>query len=289
MATFLFKVSVTDGWRFALSHLVGKFQGSGNPSSDGVRYCRETSLVAPYGLKKLRKRTLLKESIDMIGKLPTDCLVAMKDSKRESFVEDNEVPIGVKNFGELFLNMFRELFTDCKVIAGCFYLTASGERRDDGVVRPNDSPSAGRISLSFASEFPLRERCKKVRNIGRVSVVERKIVGVAVKDATEDRIVFPGWKGNLSTGNCNGGVGDLIPAFSISRPGRRIIRIKLHGGKERVGHRPVMGTDLNGREPKTSTEKNGKSQEVAKRSDLNGREPLETSRRREGRKKWGLT
>ena len=46
-----------------LSHLIGKFQGSGNPLGDSVRYRRETSLVVPYGLKKLRRRTLLKEPI----------------------------------------------------------------------------------------------------------------------------------------------------------------------------------------------------------------------------------
>ena len=201
MATFLFKIGVTDGWGLALSHLIGKFQGSGNPSGDSVRYRRETSLVVPYGLKKLRKRTLLKEPIDMIGKLPTDCLVAMKDSKRESFVKDHEIPIGVKNFRELFLNMFREIFKDCKVIAVVVNLTASGERRDNGVVRPNDSPSAGRINLSLASEFPLRESCEEIGDIGRVSVVERKIVGVTIKDATEDSIVIIGWKGNLSCGD----------------------------------------------------------------------------------------
>ena len=39
-----------------------------------------------------------------------------------------------------------------------------------------------------------------------------------------------------------------------------------------------MGTDLNGREPRTSAEKNGKNQvnkeEATKGTDLNGREPL---------------
>ena len=155
----------------------------------------------------------------------------MKDSKRESFVEDNEVPIGVKNFGELFLNMFREIFKDCKVIAVVVNLTASGERSDNGVVRPNDSPSAGRISLSLASEFPLRERCEEVGDIGRVSVVERKIVGITIKYATEDSIVFLRWKGNSSSGDCNSGIGDLIPTFSISRAGGRILRVKIHGGK----------------------------------------------------------
>ena len=188
MAAFLFEVGVTDGWGLALSHLIGKFQGSGNTSGDRVGYRRKTSLVVPYGLKKLRKRTLLKEPIDMIGKLPTDCLVAMK-----------EIPIGVKNFKELFLNMFREIFKYCKVVAMVVDLTSSGECRDNWVIRPNDSPSAGRISLSLASEFPLRERCEKVGDIGRVSIVERKIVGITIKYATEDSIVFFRWKGDLSS------------------------------------------------------------------------------------------
>ena len=199
MTAFLFKGSVTDGWGLALSHLIGKFQGSGNTSGDRVGYRRKTSLVVPYGLKKLRKRTLLKEPIDMIGKLPTDCLVAMKDGKREGFVKDNEIPIGVKNFRELFLNMFREIFKYCKVVAMVVDPTSSGECRDNWVIRPNDSPSAGRISLSLASEFPLRERCEKVGNIGRVSIVERKIVGITIKYATEDSIVFFRWKGDLSS------------------------------------------------------------------------------------------
>ena len=67
------------------------------------------------------------------------------------------------------------------------------------MIRPNDSPSAGRINLSLASEFPLRERCEKVGNIGRVSIVERKIVGITIKYATEDSIVFFRWKGDLSS------------------------------------------------------------------------------------------
>ena len=232
MAAFLFKIGVTDGWGLALSYQIGKFKGSGNASGDSVRYSRETSLVVPYGLKKLRERTRLKEPIDMIGKLPTDGLVAMKDSKRESFVKDDEIPIGVKDFRELLLNMFREIFKYCKVIAVVVNLTAGGKRGDDGVVRPNDSPGAGRISLSLAREFPLRERCEEVRNIGRVSVVERKIVGVTIEDATEDSIVFLRWKGNLSSGNCHSGIGNLIPTFSISRPSSRIIRVKIHGGRK---------------------------------------------------------
>ena len=118
MAAFLFKIGVAEWWGLALSYLMGKFQGSGNTSGNSFRYCRKTSLVVPYGLKKWRKRTLLlKEPIEMIGKLPTDCLVAMKDGKREGFVKDNEIPIGVKNFRELFLDMFREIFKYCKVVA----------------------------------------------------------------------------------------------------------------------------------------------------------------------------
>ena len=50
-----------------------------------------------------------------------------------------------------------------------------------------------------ASEFPLRERCEKVGNIGRVSIVEREIVRVTIKYATEDSIVFVRWKGDLSS------------------------------------------------------------------------------------------
>ena len=158
MAAFLLKIGVTDRWGLALSYLIGQFKGSGNASGDRVRYSRETSLSSPYGLKKLRERTLLKKPIDVIGKLPTDGLVAMKDSKRKSFVKDDEIPIRVKDFRELFLNMFREIFKYCKVIAVVVDFTAGGERGDDGVVRPNDSPGASRVSLSLASEFPLRER-----------------------------------------------------------------------------------------------------------------------------------
>ena len=95
----------------------------------------------------------------MVGKLPPDCLVAMKDSKREGLVKDNEVPISVKRFRDLLLNMFREIFKDCEVVTMIVDLASSGEGRDNWVIRPNDSPSAGRIIPSFASEFPLRERC----------------------------------------------------------------------------------------------------------------------------------
>ena len=48
--------------------------------------------------------------------------------------------------------------------------------------------------------------------------------------------------------------------------------------KEWTGRSLVVGTDLNGREPKTSVEKNGnhqvKKEEATKGTDLNGREPL---------------
>ena len=199
MAAFLFKGGVTDGWGLALSHLVGKFQGSGNTSGNGFRYRRKTCLVVPDGLKKRRKRTLLKEPINMIGKFPTDGLVAMKNSKRESFVKDDKIPISVKFFRDLLLNVFREIFKHCKVITVVVNFTAGGESGDDGMVRPNDSPGAGRISLSFAREFPLRERCEEVRNIGRVSIVEREIVRVTIEYATEDSIVFVRWKGDLSS------------------------------------------------------------------------------------------
>ena len=129
---------------------------------------------------------------------PTDGLVAMKDSKRESFVKDDKISICVKFVRDLLLNVFREIFKHCKVIAVVVNPTASGEGRDNWVIRPNESPSAGRISLSLAGEFPLRERCEKVGDIGRVSIVERKIVGITIKYATEDSIVFLRWKGNLS-------------------------------------------------------------------------------------------
>ena len=45
----------------------------------------------------------------------------------------------------------------------------------------------------------MRERCEKVGNIGGVSIVERKIVGITIKHATEDSIVFFRWKGDLSS------------------------------------------------------------------------------------------
>ena len=49
------------------------------------------------------KRTLLKESIKVIGKLPAYCLVAVEDSKREGLMKDNAVPIAVKYFRDLLL------------------------------------------------------------------------------------------------------------------------------------------------------------------------------------------
>ena len=140
----------------------------------------------------------------------------------------------------------------------------AGECGDDGVVRPNDPPGAGRVRPILASKFPLRERCKEVGNIGRVSVVKRKTVRVAIKDATKDGLVFLGWEGNLSSGDSNSGVRDLIPTFSISGPCGKIFRIKLHRWRERAVSRPVMGTDLNGRGHKTGTEKDDKK--LSKRS-----------------------
>ena len=88
-----------------------------NALSDSGRYSRETTLGSPYGLKKLRERTFLEKPIDVIGEFPTDCLGAMIDCQRQSFVKDDEIPIGVKDFRELILNVFGEVFEDCKVIA----------------------------------------------------------------------------------------------------------------------------------------------------------------------------
>ena len=134
-------------------------------------------MVVPYGLEEWSKRALLKKPIEVIGKLPPDGLVAVKDGKREGFMKDNEVPISVKFFRDLLLNMFRKIFKDCKVITVSVDLTSSGEGRDNWVIRPNDSPSAGRIILSLSSEFPLRERGEQVGDIGGCSIIEGKIVG----------------------------------------------------------------------------------------------------------------
>ena len=60
----------------------------------------------------------------MVGKLPPDCLVAMKDSKREGLVKDDEVPISVKRLRDLVLNMFREIFKDCEVVTMIVDLTS---------------------------------------------------------------------------------------------------------------------------------------------------------------------
>ena len=49
-------------------------------------------LVVADGREKGCKRTLLKESIKVIGKLPAYCLVAVEDSKREGLMKDNAVP-----------------------------------------------------------------------------------------------------------------------------------------------------------------------------------------------------
>jgi len=147
--------------------------------------------------------TFLEKSIDVIGELPTHSLVAMIDCKRQSFVKDDEISIVVKDFRELILNVLREVFNDCKVITVVVALTDGGECSDDGVVRPNDPPGAARVRPVLVSEFPLREGCEKVRNICRVSVVERQSEGVAIKDATEDGIVFLGWEGDSSSRDSN--------------------------------------------------------------------------------------
>ena len=199
----------------------------------------------------------------MIGKLPPDGLVAMKDSKREGFVKDNEVPISIKLFRGLLLNMLREILKDCEVITMVVDLAAGGEGRDNWVIRPNNSPSAGGIIPSFASEFPLRERCEKVGDIGGGSIIDRKIVGITIKDATTDSIVSLRWKRNLSIRYGHRGIGYLIPAFSVSWPGVRIIRVKIHGVhgvKRGTGHSLAVGADLNGRRPKNQC---GKEQQEA--------------------------
>ena len=117
--------------------------------------------AARMGLKKLRKRTFLEEPVDVVGKLPADGLVAVEDSKRQFFVKDDTIPIGIKNVRDLLLNVFREVFEYSKVITVGVDFTAGGERGDDGVIRPNNSPGAGRVSRGLASKFPLRERCEE--------------------------------------------------------------------------------------------------------------------------------
>ena len=181
-----------------MGNLKGQFQGSGNSSSNVIRRCRKTGLVVLYGQKKGSKWTLLKEPIEVVGKLPPDGLVAMENSKREGFMKDNEVPISVKLFRDLLFNMFRKIFKGCKVVTVSVDLTSSGEGRDDWVIRPDDSPSAGRIIVSLSGEFPLREGGEQVRDIRGSSIVERKVVGITIKDATEDSIVSIRWKRNSS-------------------------------------------------------------------------------------------
>ena len=70
MAAVFFEVVVAIGWGFALSNLECKFKGCGNTTSNVVRYRRNSCLVVADGREKGCKRTLLKESIKVIGKLP---------------------------------------------------------------------------------------------------------------------------------------------------------------------------------------------------------------------------
>ena len=134
-------------------------------------------MVVADGREKGCKRTLLKESIKVIGKLPAYCLVAVEDSKREGFMEDNAVPIAVKYFRDL----------------------------------------------------PLGEGCKKVRDMLCISSVEKEMMGITIEDATIDSVIVLRWKGNSTIGNGHGGIGYLIPTFSIRWPGIRIIRVEIHG------------------------------------------------------------
>ena len=80
-------------------------------------------------------------------------------------MEDEEISIVVKDFTELILNLLREIFHDCQVVTVVVALTDGEECSDDGVLRPNDL-LAGRILAFLVNEFPLKERCKKVGNIG---------------------------------------------------------------------------------------------------------------------------
>ena len=52
-------------------------------------------------------------------------------------------------------------------------LTSRGKGRDNWMIRPNDSPSA-RVIPGLASEFPLGEGCKKVRDMLCIGSVERE-------------------------------------------------------------------------------------------------------------------
>ena len=70
MATVFFEVVVAIEWSFALSNLECKFKSCGNTTSNVVRYRRNSCLVVADGREKGCKRTLLKESIKVIDKLP---------------------------------------------------------------------------------------------------------------------------------------------------------------------------------------------------------------------------
>ena len=164
----------------------------------------------------------------MIGKLPAYCLVAVEDSKREDFMKDNAVPIAVKYFRDLLLNVFRQFLDNSKVGTMGVDLTSRGKGRDNWMIRPNDSPSA-RVIPGLASEFPLGEGCKKVRDMLCISSVEREMMGITIEDATIDSVIVLRWKGNSTIGNGHGGIGYLIPTFSIRWPGIRIIRVEIHG------------------------------------------------------------
>ena len=63
----------------------------------------------------------------------------------------------------------------------------------------------------------------------------------------------------------------------MSWPGVGSIRVEFHGGRKGT-KRLAVGTDLNGRKPKTNVEKSSDKQErmdeATKGTDLNGREPL---------------
>ena len=228
LAAVFFEVVVAIGWGFALSNLEGKFKGCGNTTSNVVRYRRNSCLVVADGREKGCKRTLLKKSIKVIGKLPAYCLVAVEDSKREGFMKDNAVPIAVKYFRDLLLNVFRQFLDNSKVGTMGVDLTSRGKGRDNWMIRPNDSPSA-RVIPGLASEFPLGEGCKKVRDMLCISSVEREMMGITIEDATIDSVIVLRWEGNSTIGNGYGGIGYLIPTFSIRWPGIRIIRVEIHG------------------------------------------------------------
>ena len=76
--------------------------------------------------------------------------------------------------------------------------------------------------------FPLGEGCKKVRDMLCIGSVEREMMGITIEDATIDSVIVLRWKGNSTIGNGHGGIGYLIPTFSIRWPGIRIIRVEIH-------------------------------------------------------------